>query len=128
MWNGMRFYNKWKFIEFHFLDPVGWSLSAWSGIQCFKHFKGFCQFDGFEIAKLAMGQFRDFCPSWSKGQEGKAFWSKITKLVTFGHFKAPEPGDTTEPGPFNQKLTILKIANFWPSDSQMAAGPKIAAF
>ena len=53
MWNGMRFQEARKSYGFRTLDPVAWSWSAWAGIQCFRHFKGFFrQFGDFESRQI----------------------------------------------------------------------------
>ena len=99
---GCDFRSTWNFEEIQKADPVAWSLSAWAGTQCFRHFKGFCRVGSFKSHQIDNWSFNLFR---SKRLRLKAFCQKSPKLAIFGSSKA---GSLS----FWPKLANLKFTNF----------------
>ena len=111
MWNGMRFHINVKTNDFHTLDPVAWSLSAWVSVQCFKHFKGFLSV--WRLWKSPNWQFlirpnftfrRSLAIKLYLLAKNRQIWRFLANLRP----QEPEQGRSWT----LVKLAILKIANF----------------
>ena len=91
MWNGMRFQDSLKKLNFRKADPVGWSLSAWVGVQCFRPFwELFVNLATLKSRQIGEGEFRRKLNLFVKRSEGRAFLAKIAKIGDFWPFKAQD--------------------------------------